>query len=390
MSDVRSVLELARLVRPDDLRDYVLRRGWQPVPVGSANIRRFVETSDGLTVIAPATTTGVDYGETVARVLSILAEHEQRSAYDILAQVSTPSDVIRAQVASVFTRDGTIPLSKCLKLVHGMQDLVTYSACAEVSPSPVPYHARKLKEALQLSEKARFGQTEVGSFIATLYFPVPIPEPPPVVMQTALFPLPPEPPPLPPPERRVIARIVRGLAKVAEAARDHDYRVLMDAYSDGFSSNMCESLSSLFSAFPGGSCTFSADFDPIYAAPTDVPTGPITISTDAVPMLNEAAERLQPTEPPRPVEVDGFVTTLHHDWREGGDDDEEADQEPFRVWVLWNDRGNFKKVQFDLDPETHTRAVDAYQKKTRVKIDGTLERHGRKWVLLNPSNFRVG
>lgn len=387
MSDLRSVLELARLVRPDDLRGYLLRRGWQQVRAESANIHRFQEADDGLILIAPATTTGVDYGETVARVLGILAEYEQRSAYDILAQVSTPSDVIRAQVASVFTRDGTIPLSKCLKLVHGMHDLVTYSACAEMSPSPVPYHARKLKEALQLSEKARFGQTEVGSFIATLYFPVPIPEAPSVSLQGEMFPPPPAPSPLPPPERRVIARIVRGLAKVAVAAREHDYRVLMDAYADGFSSNMCESLSSLFGAFPGGSCTFSADFDPIYDAPADVPTGPITISTDAVPMLNEAAERLQPTEPPRTAEVDGYVTTLHHDWYDG-DDDDEGDQEPFRVWVLWNDRGKVKKVQFDLDPDTHTKAVYAYQQKTRVRVEGTLERHGRKWVLMSPSNFR--
>jgi hypothetical protein len=372
----------------------VSRRGWTPLATRSPLVRRYARpgTAGGFTLITPATSDGDDYAEAVARALELLSRVEERSAYDILAQVSTPSDVIRAQVASVFTRDGTIPLSKCLRLVHGMQDLVTYSACAEVLPTPVPFHARKLKEALQLSEKARFGQTEVGSFIATLYFPVPIPEPPPASPQTALFPPPPQPAPPLPPERRVTARIVRGLAKVAEAARAHDHRVLVDGYSDGFSSNMCESLSSLFGAFPGGSCTFSADFDPIYAPPTDVPAGPITISTDAVPMLNEAAERLQPTEPPRPAEVDGYVTTLHHDWRGGseGDDDDDADTEPFRVWVMWNDRGHPKKVQFDLDPETHTMAVDAYRNKARVKVEGTLERHGRKWVLLNPAYFRIG
>ena len=108
-------------------------------------------------------------------------------------------------------------------------------------------------------------------------------------------------------------------------------------------------------------------------------------------MLDEASERLQPTTAPREVEIDGYVTTLHHDRREGEDEpDAEGATEPFRVWVWWNDRGEFRKVQFDLDEETHRKAVNAYDRKAHVKVGGRLERLGKKWVLLHPQDFRSG
>lgn len=377
----RGVAELARNVRPDGIERYLIRRGWSLLGGRRAEVRRFTPPGNTgeFTLLTPAVVDLDDYAEVVARMVQILSRVEQRSEFDVLAQMVEPCDVLRAQVASIHTKDGSIPLGRCISLVQGMQDLVTYAACAELSPAPA--HPRKLKEAIELADRSKFGQTDVGSFIATLYYPVRLDD---ESRQISL--LGDGPPPL---HRRITARIVRGLSEVARASAQGVDDPLVEGHKEGFTANMCAALAEVVEAFPGGSCTFYSNFDPVFPPPADVPAGPIVIPTDVAPILNSAAERLEPSMPPRDVEVDGYVTQLQHGMDESEEAPERAKVYPFRVWVLWNDKGEARTVEFELDEKSYKQALNAHDRGARVRVRGRLEKVRRKWMIRNPDGFTV-
>jgi hypothetical protein len=60
------------------------------------------------------------------------------------------------------------------------------------------------------------------------------------------------------------------------------------------------------------------------------------------------------------------------------------------VAILWSseDVGDVT-VRASLNPADYLKAVEAHGSGRPVEVSGTLERRPRRWVLVNPTSFRV-
>lgn len=365
--------EMAKSIKVENLHNYLCKHGWTITPSKKPEIVRFKaplnDDIEPFTMLVPNDSSLYDYEEMIIKVLCILEELEGRSINDIVAQVLMPCDVFSAKIASNKVNEGSIPINECLQLINGVKELMIYSACTEISKST--YHSRKLKEAVKMVENCRFGQTDIGSFITTFYFPLPKKE----QLDLGIV-------PISPIERRITTRIMQGLQHIVQATNENNYRIISENYETGLNANMCEAISTVFEAFPGGKFYFSTDFDPLWDVTPELKTGVIEIKTDAYVLVDKALDELQPPSPPQKVIIEGFVVQLHHNADNENNDD-------FRVWILWNDKGTLKKVEMTLKQNEYRIACDAHKDEFLVQVEGCIERIGRKWILTNPNEFRI-
>ena len=78
-------------VRVEDMRSYLLRRGWKPKPAPRPQILLFEEPSNGddkpIVLLVPANTRGSDYYQRVIELITSLAIIEDRYAVDVLNDI---------------------------------------------------------------------------------------------------------------------------------------------------------------------------------------------------------------------------------------------------------------------------------------------------------------
>src|SRR5262249_29465908 len=134
-------------------------------------------------VLLPRRQEFADYALRIADLLQTVAAVEQRSIWDVLHDVSgPPADVLRFRHTAATSTLGVLPLEEGVRLIRGPRDLLLAAACSVHNPQPY-YPKQSFKEALDFLASCRLGQTERGSYIATVLAPVP----PTVDAQPSLF-----------------------------------------------------------------------------------------------------------------------------------------------------------------------------------------------------------
>src|SRR5439155_24544675 len=94
------------------------------------------------------------------------------SASEVLSDLAMPpADVLRLQMESREAEGGTLPLDEGLRLLEGGRDLLLAAACS--AHQPQAYFLRQsYAPAQDFLRSCRVGQTERGSFVATILAPV--------------------------------------------------------------------------------------------------------------------------------------------------------------------------------------------------------------------------
>lgn len=184
----------------------------------------------------------------MAEVLSTLADVEGRSQLEVLRDLqTTASDLVRVRAPSRGADDGTLPLDQAVVFVERSRDMMLAAACAAIDKRPV-YAKRKAQQAMDYLGHVRMGQTERGSYVLTIFSPVP-PELRPA--QETLFPVEPE----EPYERAVTRTLMSALKALEGAARDAAVEGNMTpfqaAVSQGVSTNLCDAVVALSAVSPG-------------------------------------------------------------------------------------------------------------------------------------------
>ena len=117
-----------------------------------------------------------DLGDFAARMGDLvvaLATIEQRPVWEILNDLSGPSgDVFRLRVAGSVAALGNLPLDEAIKLLEGGRQLLWSSAFSIIRPETL-HPQRTIKQVEDFLKSCRLGQTERGSFVATILAPVP-------------------------------------------------------------------------------------------------------------------------------------------------------------------------------------------------------------------------
>jgi hypothetical protein len=227
-------------IRPRDVQHYLVSRGWTFVENEStpyATIYHHPTIGDA-EVMLPLRSDLADYSLRMADIAQALSIVEKRPILEVLNDLSAPpSDVLRLRVQASEATLGNFPLDDALQLLRGGRDMLLSAACSTLRPQA--FHPEKsLKEASNFIKACRLGQTERGSFVATIIAPV-SPElhqaqflPDDEGFQEALEPF----------SRRVTTRLMSSLDIVDQAVKTARLDPIYNGVDEGVSANLCEAL----------------------------------------------------------------------------------------------------------------------------------------------------
>src|ERR1700733_2744846 len=182
-----------------------------------------------------ATTPTVD--DDSVDVIQALAVAERRPLFEVLNELSgPPSDVLRLRVSAADATLGNLPLDEGLQLLRGGRDMLLSAACSTIRPQA--FHPEmSLKQPNEFIKNCRLGQTERGSFVATIITPVP-----PSLRQETLTGFDEVEDIEEPFARRVTTRLMGSLEIVDDAVRTARLDPILGGIENGVSANLCEAM----------------------------------------------------------------------------------------------------------------------------------------------------
>lgn len=344
---------------------------------GKRNVELYVSTEPGLQDIELVVPTSVETAETMKRLdgaLETLSQVEGRDRLEVITAVrSIGFDLVKSRIPDEQVYEDTINLKQASSYTTRMRELLAGSATTELSPGA--YFWRVKKRGAEYSETCRFGHTFKGSFGFTIESPV-MPNTCPTLAGMEDFQELPF-------ERRVIRRLARGIRVVQEAASIGDPGIIVKAYETGLSANMCEDLADLVEQTSPSGLSFSFTLSPEWPAE---PFREAFIGPRHIEVARIAAKMMREQLPPRPETVNGRVIRLQNE----ADPTDLTDVTLAREVVIhWESEDGSINVKVGLNPSNYLAAAEAHTRGQSIEVKGALERRGWRWVLLNPTDFRV-
>ena len=160
-------------INPAGVESYLINTGWGAVASKRPDIRLFrIERSDNIFEITlPLNRSFIDYDVAMHLALEKIARFEDRELAEIINILTTPSaDIVKFRRADINTEDGTIPFDEGIRLFENAKKTIYTVVCDLLEPKL--YHKRLwLKAADAFIERCSFGQTERGSYVATIICP---------------------------------------------------------------------------------------------------------------------------------------------------------------------------------------------------------------------------
>ena len=358
--DIRDTGAL-QAISPAALSAYARSAGWRKIEGYGAHSDVYA-AEEMPEVILPRTERLGDYASVVSRLITIFAKAADRDELSLYRDLVTADrDVVRARITE--TDDGSLTLNRGVDLISGARDLVLAAACSLRESQPL-YRLGANREANDLLEGIRLGQTEHGSFVVTLLTPVVSPPlPTPVqVYDDADDPI----------ERQMTRRLTEALAATGEAterATAGDGTAFAESVDRGVSANLCDALVKLIGPFP------TLDISVAWAR-----TRPISPSREVfrlaradAAILSEAARQFRNREPQPDTYLFGTVQRLRRD------EDEVSGTINLRTSI----DGKNRSVAVVLKKTEYDRAIQAHKERMPIILQGDLERSGQRWCLLN-------
>jgi hypothetical protein len=274
---------------PTDLRDFLKSQGWSLLEQAISDRLYVLENKDfpQRQLIFPMDMSAPDYTDSVQSVLEKFSELSGNAVVKLLSKVKFfRDDVVRLRVHSGNTST-TLPLSFASTLVNSTEKLLRATACTVLRPRT--HHPRlTLTEAAQLVDKARFGQTECGSYIIQVACQLND-----VEAQGAL-----DPNGHDPFVRMVTQTLSHALAQIVAAIEmdrlDAFVHEVRESASPLVSSNLCEALIGMHDEEIGNSLDVSFDWSSLRPATNASPL--IRLQSDYFSRIEEVRRELRSIE----------------------------------------------------------------------------------------------
>ena len=358
-------------LRPLDLIAYLRANQWQEAQKLENGA---FWTKEDQEILLPLDATLKDFPNRMAEALGILEHVEKRSQFEIFEDlVITNADVIRPRLIGV-NGDGSISLEQGTAIHQEARNLMLAAACSTIEKKSL-FAKRKPEQAMNYLNHARFGIPQRGSYILTIISPVS----PKIAAGKDLFGK--ELEPEEPFERKTVKTLARALHAAEQACREvaasSDIEPMKKAVASGVSANLCEAIIGLYRASGDKGIQFGFSWTPMRGVPADVVSN-ISISSDAIPFLEETARVFRETEAVDDSEVLGTVNKLEH-----------QDGEQGKVTLAGSVEGVPRRVIMELSGEDHQNAIRSYRERVPMVCVGTLVREGRSWVLKSPREVRL-
>ncbi len=355
--------EALKAISPAALAAYARSAGWQRGEIYRVHSHVYAG-QDRPEIIVPRTDHLGDYATVVSTLIKVFAQVADQDELTIYRSLVTGDrDVVRIRVAD--SDDGSLELNQGVDLIGGARDLVLSAACSITKPGQTVYRAGANREAKDLVEQMRLGQTDQGSFVITVLTPVVPPQ-----LQQELFPNSED------RDAPLQRKMTRHLLEALQAARESteraaagDGNALASMTEQGVSANLCDALVCLIRPFS------NLDVGVFWARtrPAPLPEATVRFGKADSPILEEAARLFRERAPREGVRLHGFVQLLKRSKTE--------DDGTIRLKV--HIEGQEQSVTTVLAQSDYEKAVQAHRDRAMVILKGDLERQGQRWRLLN-------
>ena len=372
--------QLAAL-RAEDVQLYLASHGWRRDDVASSakgSIYHFPGLRDAEAIV-PGRRDLADYVQRMKDVVEMLAAVEERTAWQVLADLSSPpADILRLQVSAPDATLGTLPLSEGIRLIGGARDLLLAAACSVRQAAPF-YPRQAYKEALEFLKVCQLGQTERGSFIAKIMAPVP----PRISKQNVLFdededalivsePF----------ARRSTVRLMTALGHIRGAIDSGDYARILDGVDVGVSANLCDAVASMQPEGDQSHLRIHMTWSSSRPRVPKAVESAVGFSQASFGIIRESGRKLREQVSTTRKRIEGRVISLRAD---------SSLLEGFEgIATLRVDLGGDPiRVQVVLNSDDYKKACDAHRDGLAVSVMGLLQREAKLYQLLQPQDLSV-
>ncbi len=369
---------MARELRPEAERlnaitakDYLIAKGWERVEGKKPDIWIFRRPgSEVEEVVLPVRSDFPDTGEAMARAVEEIARFEKRSAEQVLRDLARPrADRLRFGVEGRGTSDGGIGLDEGLALLSGSRKALLAAACSVKRPQRF-YPRMSIREAEAFVRACKLGQTERGSFVATLECELEV-EGAESLPQGDPF------------GRKVTTLLLTSMARLVDAIVADRYQTLMsvDQGEVIVSANLCEAVLEMMPSADDAVLRISSSWSPTLKAPQDVPDA-VRVERRYCPAIEQISRALRPSASPTPDLFVGKVDALQGEPRPDG-------RMQGEIALTAQVDSEILKIRFDLGPDDYVEACDAHRDGHYVSVRGILRRGARVHRLDGAKGFMV-
>jgi hypothetical protein len=362
-------------VTVNDLRAYLLRTGWRPKPFKDPRVHYFEgpRADDGtpLVQLVPASASYRDFPRRVAEIVGALSTIEQRPVEDILRNIVTPTaDVLHLRVESAETRTGTLELGFAEQFFASMRNLLVFAACGELRPQP--FYPRALKQAVAFADHCRLRPAPAGSFRVDVETSI-VPPANEAQVQLRAYPL----------ERLILLSLMRGLGALQQAIEAGQPGEALKQPARAVNANVCEAILGMKPGTAEVRWEARVSWCPAWPLDDEPPPSVVVFEGQAFEQIDSIGRALRTgNERPR-RQLRGRVVRL------SAEDPVHGDAGPLLVTLDVESVNAPRHVEIALGPEQYRQACAAHLGGHRVAIKGTLARAGRRWQLVDVTDFQV-
>jgi hypothetical protein len=357
-------------IAPTLLRDFLKSQGWQVLQRALAD-RLFVLSNPAYPrrqLVFPMDLSAPDYLESTDLVIGKVAELTHLKPQSLLNRIRSANDDVMRFRVFFDGDDNELPLSFASSLVQSTEKLLKAAACTVLRPRI--HHPRlALTEAAQFVEEAKFGQTELGSFILRVACPINA-----MAVQGSLE-LDDESMPF---VRQVTLSLHTALSQLTSAIEEDSVDKLVENLKSAsaiplISSNLCEALSDMHDEKVDNSLDLGFDWSVLKHVPQSVTDRPILIQRDYFSRIEEVRRELRSSEI---GQVDTFIGTVERlDGEMGADGNRSGG---VVLSLLLREEGETVRARTVLNVEQYKKADAAHMTSgAYIKVVGRL-RPGRQ------------
>jgi hypothetical protein len=186
-----------------------------------------------------------------------------------------------------------------------------------------------------------------------------------------------------------MTRVLGGIGDLREALLSGEPEILVQRYETGLNANMCELLEDTLRQADDAEMEYSVIWSPEWPVPPKIrDLHAVRLQPSAAAFLGAAARQMRKLEESKARQISGRVVALQSD-ASASDDERTEDLEQVAT-ILWEEqRGRKLRVRVALEHPDYFRACDAHKLGQEVRVTGRLEKVGKFWTLMAPSQFEI-
>lgn len=358
-------------ITPQAMDRYLYLLGWRRDDLfHNKSVWKYTKDEEPeMQLLVPARDDLPDYLLRIKNVISILSALNEVKESDVLRDLRTTySDRLEFRIISQFAEAGKLPLDYAADCIEGIKGLILYSACAVQDAKPICLKANKY--AKRTLSQFELGQTDIGSFVINVDAKVSDENDDHIFKLTETsFPV----------EHKVVERISTALQQVIQATEGaHITDIAVDAYKEGITANMCESLLKLK---PNSGTHVELETTIHYASAITDKIGIKKVAKFSdlhFYVLQEIASIYRNKTIVEDMILVGFINKMQL-----------QNQDERTIFIECSLESGKRLVQVRLTKKQHELACDAYKNSLPVQISGVIDKSMKIWAAVEISNFSI-